>query len=927
MNNNYIKAMQTSSPLFSGSMDYVEELYEEYLHNPSSVPPQWQTYFNSLGQGTDTSHADLKAQFLALSAHSQGAVSGEGVASEKQFAVTELINAFRTLGHRAANIDPLNLLVKNDVPELTLAFHGLSDADLNTEFDVGNIASMRKANLKTICETLKQIYCGNIGAEIMHITDTKQRQWLLQRFEENKGKFPFSVDDKKRLLKKIAATEGLEKYLGTKYPGQKRFSIEGADAMIPMMDTLALHSSKNGAKEMLVGMAHRGRLNMLVNFLGKAPVDLFSEFEGKKIEGDRSGDVKYHKGFSSDMKTPYGFMHLAMAYNPSHLEIINPVIEGSVRAKQWRSGDAERQEVLPVLIHGDAAFSSQGIVQETFNMSQVPGYTTGGTIHLIVNNQVGFTTSAQEGRSTLYCSDIAKMVEAPIFHVNGDDVEACAFATQLLYDFRKQFKKDIVLDLVCYRRYGHQETDEPSATQPVMYQVIKQHLTPYKLYSQQLIAENVMTEEEINQVFADYRASLDSGKPVVEVTDTPEYKFSVNWKEYNVTDWRTPTKTAVDKKTLMDIGQKLSHMPAGFKMQPQVEKAIEARRKMMAGETPMDWGTAETLAYATLLTEGFPIRLSGEDIQRGTFSHRHAVLNHYETGEKYMPLSTVSKTPIWIINSILSEAGVMGFEVGYTAVAPDQLVVWEAQYGDFANGAQVIVDQFLSSGEQKWAQQSGLVLLLPHGYEGGGPEHSSARLERYLQLCAQNNLQVIMPTTPAQIFHVLRRQMLRKMRTPLIVMSPKSVLRAPLAISSLDDLSNGQFLPVISEIDDIKADAVERVILCSGKVYYDLLTQRRESKLNNIAIVRVEQLYPFPTDELKAILLGYKKASSVIWCQEEPLNQGTWYSMQHNMVDALATNQTLKCVARPAMAAPSTGYMSVHLEQQKKLVNEALRFS
>lgn len=929
----YLQQMQSSSALSGANADYIETLYEQYLQDTNSVSPEWQAYFSSLATNkqSDISHAAIRERFLALGQQRASIkASTEAAVEHQQAAVTDLINAYRRLGHMQAKVDPLGLTKAPSITDLTLEFHGLTSADLMTEFDADGAVGLTRAPLQQIINTLKQTYCGSIGAEIMHISSTEERQWLLQRFEAIKGKPTFSKEQQIRMLEKLADVDGLEKYLGTKYVGQKRFSIEGADALIPMMDALTYHTAANGVKEIIVGMAHRGRLNMLVNFLGKPPASLFDEFEGK-IEGDHSGDVKYHKGFSSNVVTPNGTVHLAMAYNPSHLEAVNPVLQGSVRAKQWRRGDETRQQVIPVLLHGDASFSSQGVVQETFNMSQVPGYTVGGTLHIVLNNQVGFTTSAKEGRSTYYCTDIAKMVDAPIFHVNGDEPEACVFALNLLYDYRKRFKKDVVIDLICYRRHGHQEVDEPMMTQPLMYQVIKKHPTPFRFYGNKLEQQNIITAKQVQQIVKDYRAALDSGEPVIDIDPQAKrgdaHKYAINWKIYDVNDWRTPTVTKIDKKYLQSIAKKLIASMSDYKLQPQVAKLMANRAKMVTGEIALDWGFAETLAYATLLLEGYPIRIAGEDVQRGTFGHRHSVIHHYETGETYMPLAHLDpkQAPIWIYNSILSEFAAMGFEAGYAAAAPDTLVIWEAQYGDFANGAQVIIDQFLSSGEQKWGQKSGLVLFLPHGYEGSGPEHSSARLERYLQLCAQHNMQVCVPTTPAQVFHMLRRQMLRKMRLPLVVMTPKSILRSPLAVSPLTELVQGKFEPILDEVDSqIKVNNVKRVIICTGKVYYDLLIKRREEKITDIALIRIEQLYPFPTEELKKVLQRYSHAKEVIWSQEEPRNQGTWYSMQHHMHAALSKQQTLKCVSRAASAAPAGGYMSTHLERQKEVVNDTL---
>jgi 2-oxoglutarate dehydrogenase E1 component len=926
--------LQQSSALSGANASYIEDLYDQYLANPQSVALEWQHYFATLADKNDVAITPIKQQFIELGRQSARYVSAgnsQGGVDTQQAAVTNLINAYRLLGHLQAKIDPLGLMEIPKVPELTLAYHNLKQSDLETEFDAGGACNMFKAPLKEIINTLEKTYNGTIGAEIMHIPDTQRRHWLLKRFEEIKGQPRFSKEEKLRILEKQIAAHGLEKYLGTKYVGQKRFSIEGADTVISMMDALTYHGAKNGVKELVVGMAHRGRLNMLVNFLGKAPATLFDEFEGKVID-EFSGDVKYHKGFSSNVLTPNGVVHLAMAYNPSHLETVDPVVEGSVHAKQWRRNDEARQQVLPVLLHGDASFAGQGVVQETFNFSQVAGFTTGGTIHIVVNNQIGFTTTPKDGRSTRYCTDIAKMVDAPIFHVNADDPEACVFVLQLLYDYRKAFNQDVVVDLVCYRRHGHNEADEPSMTQPLMYQVIKKHPTPYEVYAERLLKEGVITEENIDEMTRQYRQALDSGQPVVEIQSMDKRgaknQYAAHWDLYKENDWRAPYETTLTKKSLLQIANKIIELTDRFTPQPQVGKMLAGRVKMAAGEQSIDWGFAETLAYGTLLVENCPVRISGEDAQRGTFGHRHAMLHHYDTGECYMPLNHLSdkQAPIWIYNTVLSEYAVMGFEVGYASAAPETLVIWEAQFGDFANGAQIIIDQFLSSGEQKWKQKSGLVLLLPHGYEGQGPEHSSARLERYLQLCAQHNMQVCVPTTPAQVFHMLRRQALRKLRKPLIVMTPKSMLRAPLAVSTLDELANGKFEVVIGEVDEnIKPKKVTRVILCSGKIYYDLLTKRREENITAIAIIRIEQLYPFPDDELKAELAKYSAAKQVVWTQEEPLNQGAWYPMQHKMVEALQPGQVLDCVTRPASAAPAGGYMASHILRQQKVVNDALQ--
>jgi len=929
--NNYLQQMQESSVLSDTNAAYLEMIYEQYLRDATTVTPKWRDYFSSLGKGADVSHVNMRQHFIELSKQRrQTPIVGEAVVAHKQSAVTDLIHSYRRLGHLHAKVDPLNLMPRLNIADLTLDFHGLSDADRQTEFDANGAVGLQRATLQQIIVALQQTYCGSIGAEIMHIANTEEQRWLLERFEATKGKRVFSKEQQIRILEKLAAADGLEKYLGTKYVGQKRFSIEGADALIPMMDALTYHAATNDVKEIIVGMAHRGRLNMLVNFLGKPPASLFEEFEGK-IEDGRSGDVKYHKGFSANVITPYGSVHLAMACNPSHLEAIDPVLQGSVRAKQWRRGDDARQQVIPVLLHGDAAFSSQGVVQETLNMSQVPGYTTGGTLHIVVNNQVGFTTPAQSGRSTHYCTDIAKMIDAPIFHVNGDDPQACVFALNLLYDYRQRFNKDVVVDLICYRRHGHQEVDEPTMTQPLMYQTIKQHPTPFKLYATKLQQQQVIDAAMGELIVKDYRAALNSGKPVIDIDKNTKqggaYKYAVKWKTYNETDWRVPIDTSVSKQQLQALSHKIMQTLDCCVMQPQVAKLMANRKKMATGQLAIDWGFSETLAYASLLVEGYPVRIAGQDAQRGTFGHRHAVVHDYKSGKQYIPLTQLSEqqAPIWIYNSILSEFAALGFEAGYVSVAPDTLVVWEAQYGDFANGAQVIIDQFLSSGEQKWGQRSGLVLFLPHGHEGAGPEHTSARLERYLQLCAQHNMQVCIPTTPAQVFHMLRRQILRKMRLPLIVMTPKSILRSPLALSPLSDFAQSKFEPVLDEIDNnIKRKKVKRVVLCSGKIYYNLLIKRREMRLMDIALVRIEQLYPFPRNELQQLLREYQQAREVVWTQEEPRNQGAWYAMLHAMRAVVNEGQILSCVSRPAAAAPASGYMSTHMKLQQKVIADAL---
>ena len=758
------------------------------------------------------------------------------------------------------------------------------------------------------------------------MTDTEQKRWIQQRLESVVGQPSFDKDEKRTFLEELTAAEGLERYLGAKFPGAKRFSLEGGDALIPMTKELIRHAGTSGMREVVIGMAHRGRLNMLVNVLGKKPQDLFDEFAGKHDETWGTGDVKYHQGFSADFATPGGDVHLALAFNPSHLEIVNPVVIGSVRARQDRLGDFDGSRVLPITIHGDSAIAGQGVVAETFNMSLARGFCVGGTVRIVVNNQVGFTTSnPRDTRSTMYCTDIAKMVQAPIFHVNADDPEAVAFVTRIALDYRNEFKRDVVIDLVCYRRHGHNEADEPNATQPLMYQKIKKHPTPRKLYADVLIDKNESDIEVATQLVNEYRDALDKGEVVVKEW-RPMALHSVDWSPYLGHDWDVSWDSTFDSTRLKELGQRLIQYPDSHKLQSRVNKLYNDRSAMISGEKPLDWGMAETLAYATLVDDGKRIRISGQDSGRGTFFHRHSVLHNQNDASTYIPLANIhdKQGPFQVFDSVLSEEAVLAFEYGYATAEPSGLTIWEAQFGDFANGAQVVIDQFISSGEQKWARLCGLTMLLPHGYEGQGPEHSSARLERYLQLCAEQNMQVVVPSTPAQVYHMIRRQVVRPMRRPLIVMSPKSLLRHPLCTSSLEELSEGTFQPAIPEIDNLDPSKVKRVVFCSGKVYFDLLEQRRNNEQDDVAIVRIEQLYPFPMDEVQAAIAQYTNVEDFVWCQEEPQNQGAWYCSQHNFRAAIPAGADLKYAGRPASASPAVGYMSVHLKQQKALVEDAL---
>lgn len=931
MTTNSLKTEWENAYLSGDSMAYVDGLYEDFLANPASVPDEWKAVFENLpqvnGQTTDVSHRDIQHYFLTNASKRavQPVVSGD----MKQAEVTNLIHAYRTLGHQRAKLDPLGMLKRAPEPRLDLAYHHLHAEDMDKLFFAGKTFKSEQMSLRAIYQALQDTYSGSIGIEYMHIQHSDEIDWFQQKLETACGKPQLTTEKQKNILKDLIAADGLERYLGTRYVGQKRFSLEGGDALVPLMNELLRLSGADQVNELVVGMAHRGRLNVLINVMGKAPDQLFQEFEGK-VKSELTGDVKYHLGFSSDIKTDSDhIVHMVMAFNPSHLEIISPVVEGSARSRLRRRDDLEQKnKVVPIVIHGDAAFTGQGVVMETFNFSQARGYATGGTVHIVVNNQIGFTTNPDDSRSTQYCTDVAKMVQAPVIHVNGDDPEAVMFATQIAFEYRMKFKRDVVIDLVCYRRHGHNEADEPSVTQPAMYAKIKTMRPLREIYAAQLIAKGVLTSNEVDALVDGYRSKLDQGRPVVELVQGPyPGKMSTDWTPYMGTTWEAPADTSVKPETLLALSKQLLDLPEGFHLHPVVKRLLDEREKMAKGEIPMNWGFAETMAYATVLQEGFGVRLSGQDCGRGTFAHRHAVLHDIQNGQICIPLEKIGKEKTKsfnVIDSVLSEEAVLAFEYGFAASEPNMMVLWEAQFGDFANGAQVVIDQFISSGEQKWGRLCGLVMLLPHGYEGQGPEHSSARLERYMQLCAQQNIQVCTPTTPAQIFHLLRRQVVRNYRKPLIVMTPKSLLRHKLAVSTIDELTQGQFQNVIPEIDSIDPKKVTRVILCCGKVYYDLLQKRRDDALNHVAIIRIEQLYPFPKAALIDALSAYKNAKEVIWCQEEPKNQGVWYSSQHNMVACLREGQTLTYAGRTSAASPAAGSASLHVQQQQALVCQAL---
>ncbi len=938
-----MKESLSSSYLFGANAPFIEELYEAYLDDPQSVPEPWRDYFDKLqllpavggGSGRDVAHAPIVESF-AHRARSGGADRAPAVAGldRKQVSVIQLVAEYRFRGVFLAQLDPLKRRERPHIAELEPAYYDLTEADMDTVFNTGSLIGPEQASLRGVIKALQETYCGTIGVEYMYLSNRTEKRWIQERLEPIRSKPSYSADYKRHILERLTAAEGLERFLHTRYVGQKRFSLEGGDALIPMLDNLLQRAGEAGVQELVIGMAHRGRLNVLVNTLGKVPKDLFAEFEGKHDESILAGDVKYHQGFSSDINTPGGPMHLTLAFNPSHLEIVNPVVEGSVRARQHRRKDRKGEQVLPVLIHGDASVAGQGVVMETLNLSQTRGYGTGGTVHIVLNNQIGFTTSdPRDSRSTLYCTDVMKMVEAPIFHVNGDDPETAVMAIEIALDYRTKFKKDVVVDLVCFRKLGHNEQDEPMVTQPLMYKIINQHPGTRKLYADKLAAQGLIGAEDADKMVAAYRQALDGGhhtnKTILSNFKPP---FAVDWMRYRNTKWNENDDTTLPLADLQMLAERLTTIPSNFKLHPRVEKIIADRRLMGQGKMPVDWGMAENLAYASLLKDGFAVRISGQDSGRGTFFHRHAVL-HDQNREKwdsgsYVPLSNIAPNQgdFLIVDSVLSEEAVLGFEYGYSTSEPNELVVWEAQFGDFANGAQVVIDQFIAAGEVKWGRICGLVMMLPHGYEGQGPEHSSARLERYLQLCADYNIQVCVPATPVQMFFLLRRQMIRPYRKPLVIFTPKSLLRHKESVSPLEEFAESKFKSVNAEWDeDIKPQNVKRVIFCSGKVFFDLRAGRKERGIKDIAIARIAQLYPFPHEEFQEQIDLYGNAREVLWCQEEPGNQGAWHRIRSYLLRHMRPDQILAYAMRPSSASPAVGYASLHNEQQKQVVDAAFR--
>ena len=935
---------RSNSYLFGGNAPYVEEMYEAYLDNPGSVPDNWRDYFDALqhvpavdgSDSRDVAHAPVIesfAQRAKANAFAHKASEADLAVARKQVHVQSLIAAYRSLGSRWADLDPLKRTERPKIPELETAFYDLTESDMDITFSATNtyFTKADSMTLREIVQALRETYCSTIGAEIMHITEPTEKRWWQERLESIRSKPSFSAEKKKAILERLTAAEGLERFLHTKYVGQKRFSLEGGESFIAAMDELVQKAGEKGVQEIVIGMAHRGRLNVLVNTLGKMPKDLFAEFDHTAPEDLPAGDVKYHQGFSSDISTAGGPVHLSLAFNPSHLEIVNPVVEGSVRARQDRRGDTAGAQVLPVLVHGDSAFGGQGVNQETLMLAATRGYSTGGTVHLIINNQIGFTTSdPRDLRSTLYCTDIVKMIEAPVLHVNGDDPEAVVLATQLALEYRMTFRKDIVIDIVCFRKLGHNEQDTPSLTQPLMYKKIGAHPGTRKLYADKLAAQGLGATLGDDMVKA-YRAAMDAGRHTVDpVLSNYKSKYAVDWAPFLGKKWTDAADTALPLTEWKRLAERLTSIPASVNMHPLVKKVYDDRAAMGRGEINVDWGMGEHMAFASLVAAGYQVRLSGEDCGRGTFTHRHAVI-HDQKREKwdegtYIPLQHVAdgQATFTVIDSILSEEAVLGFEYGYASAEPNTLTIWEAQFGDFANGAQVVIDQFIASGEVKWGRVNGLVLMLPHGYEGQGPEHSSARLERFMQLAADTNMQIVQPTSASQIFHVLRRQMVRNLRKPLIIFTPKSLLRNKDATSPLADFTKGDFRTVLGEQKaDLVAEKVKRVIVCSGKVYYDLVKKRDEKKANDVAIVRVEQLYPFPHRAFGNELKKYPNATDIVWCQDEPQNQGAWFFVQHYIHENMQEGQKLGYAGRPASASPAVGYAHLHQDQQKALLDQA----
>ena len=938
---------QTS--LSSLSLDFVEELYDKFLKNPENVSEGWRKYFSQLSQGQSGFRRQPSFETFSIfnPPGGNGAKTNGGNGSSSlhdrqmrdveiaylQDRIDQLIRSYRIRGHMIANLDPLGT-TRPQQPELDPTWHGLTEQDLDKQVSTRSVSGSDRLTIRELLTRLRNTYCRSIGVQFMHIDDYAPKTWLQERMEATENRLALSKEEQLRILTRLTDAVMFEEFIQKKFMGSKSFSLEGAESLIPLLELAIERSSEAGVKEIVIGMAHRGRLNVLANIMQKSPREIFREFEDKDPDLHAGGgDVKYHLGYHCDWTTSQGQeIHLALCFNPSHLEFVNPVALGRVRAKQDRLGDTNGDRYLALLIHGDAAFAGEGITQETLNLSELEGYATGGTIHVIVNNQIGFTTSPREGRSGVYATDIARMLQAPIFHVNGEDPEAVAQVVQLAVAFRMRWKRDVFIDMYCYRRRGHNEGDEPSFTQPIMYRKIEKKPSIRDAYLDRLQEMGQVTREEADEIASRCRSKLEKELSIVRSEDkdlkpTRPSILGRVWKSYmgGLEIGVPEVDTGVGERRLSRLLENLAKTPDGFNVHPKLQRFLDTRLEMARGERPLDWSAGETLAYATLVTEGARVRLSGQDSERGTFSHRHSVLHDWETGARYTPLKNVSKdqAPFEVYNSPLSEAGVLGFEYGYSIAYPDGLVIWEAQFGDFWNAAQVIVDQFIASAEDKWRSLSGLVLLLPHGFEGMGPEHSSARLERFLLMGAEDNIQVVNPTTPAQFFHVLRRQVLRSWRKPLVVMTPKSLLRHPQVVSPLQDFSSGIFQRVLPDLT-LPADAkVNRVLLCSGKLYYELLAARQEQGFEDMAILRLEQLYPLPLQQLKDALSPYPDHIPVTWVQEEPANMGAWRYLKYNIGDTLLQTHSFQGVARPDSASPATGSASAHRAEQQELFARA----
>ena len=969
------KVFQTTSFLSKSNSSYIEQMYEKFCNDPNQLPDSWKQYFDALGEekelinketnGASWAPKKIKSNVdIDLDSYEKFIPSNlsysieEKIKKEKpQSSPIELeqstkdsvraimmIRAYRIRGHLQADLDPLGLIKKENCPELLPETYGFTENDLDKKIFLDEVLGLKYATLREILEILNRTYCSNIGIEFMHMTDPEEKSWIQQRIEGKDKEIQFTERGRKAILNRLIEAEGFEKYLAKKYVGTKRFGLDGCESLIPAMEQIIKRGGALGCKEVKIGMPHRGRLNILTNVIQKPLKKIFKEFSGDPgiASGGVSGDVKYHLGASANREFDNNLVHVSLTANPSHLEAVNPVVLGQVRAKQDYHDDAERNKVIPILLHGDAAFAGQGIVAECFAMSGLTGHNIGGTIHIIVNNQIGFTTQPEFSRSSPYPSEVAKMVQAPIFHVNGDDPEAVTYCAKVATEYRQKFKRDVVLDIFCYRKYGHNEGDEPSFTQPLMYKKIKEHPSTLQKFADRLIGEKVLTKEEFEDEKNAYQKRLDEEFEASKSYISNEHDwFTGVWSKFTTElghDRRGDTGIEIEK--IKNLGKKLAHIPEGFNAHKTISRIYDARSKMFETGKDFDWAMAETLAFASLVDEGYGVRLVGQDSVRGTFSQRHAAINDQVTGERYYPLKHISNEQgqVEIIDSLLSEMGVLGFEYGYSLTDPDTLVLWEAQFGDFANGAQVIFDQFISSGEKKWTRASGLVMLLPHGYEGQGPEHSSARLERYLQACAQENIQVVNCTTPANYFHVLRRQIHRTFRKPLVVFTPKSLLRHKRCISEIEDFTKqNSFHRVLSDraeysaynlIPLAKDDEIEKVILCSGKVYFDLVDERENLKANKVQIVRIEQLYPFPVKTLARHISRFKNAKKFVWCQEEPYNMGAWNHVEpyiNRTLEYIKANSTkVIYTGRTPSASPATGFLKKHLAQQLEIVNKAI---